>query len=247
LSGVQTEDEADEATTISILTKLYQVSTASKQIGEVRYLPAAFSVISLVQGLSRITNIPEVQKQLIMANVSDLNNVKTAEFLHQLFELNTYKTVIPSLDAKYALAAMNLANTVRGWFNSSSFLHDHQVLDHGLPANHIIKDPRLFHGRAHYFLNWVATYLKLLPDDVSICDIVLRDEHPVKHGGFSDVYRGIHTDANGVEVEVALKVLKIFRDQTDKNRAILHGKFVKEALVWHSLRREYIAIILAGN
>jgi hypothetical protein len=48
-----------------------------------------------------------------MANVNDLNNVKTSELLHQLFELNSYKTVIPSLDAKYALAAMNLANKVR--------------------------------------------------------------------------------------------------------------------------------------
>ncbi|KAJ7858294.1 hypothetical protein B0H13DRAFT_2076187 [Mycena leptocephala] len=210
LSGVQTEDKPDETTTISILTKLYQVTTASKEIDK---------------GLSTITNIPEVQKQLIMANVNDLNNVKTSELLHQLFELNSYKTVIPSLDAKYALAAMNLAN---------------KVLDHGLPANHNIEDPRLFHGHAHYFLNWIATYLKLLPDDVSICDIVLRSEQPEKHGGFSDVYRGIHKDANGVEVEVALKVLKIFRDQTDKNRAILHGKFVKEALVWHSLRHENI-------
>ncbi|KAJ7797615.1 kinase-like domain-containing protein, partial [Mycena leptocephala] len=197
LSGVETQDKPDESTTISILTKLYQVSTVSKQFGKVASL--------------------FIQKRLIMANVSDLNNAKTAELLHQLFELNSYKT-----------------------FNSSSFIHGDQVLDHGLPKNHSIKDPHVFQGRAHYFLNWVATYLKLLPDDVSICDIVLQDEHPVKHGGFSDVYRGIHKDANGVKVEVALKVLKIFQDQTDKNRAILHGKFVKEALVWHRLRHENI-------
>jgi hypothetical protein len=35
LSGVQTEDKPDETTTISILTKLYQVTTASKEIDKV--------------------------------------------------------------------------------------------------------------------------------------------------------------------------------------------------------------------
>jgi hypothetical protein len=38
-------------------------------------------------------------------------------------------------------------------------------------------------------------------------------------------------------VEVALKVLKIFHDQSDSDRRILHKKFAKEALSWNDLKR----------
>ncbi|KAJ7777775.1 kinase-like domain-containing protein, partial [Mycena olivaceomarginata] len=40
--------------------------------------------------------------------------------------------------------------------------------------------------------------------------------------------------------EVALKVLKIFEDQSDDRRNLLHDKFTKEALVWHYLRHRNI-------
>ncbi|KAF8214638.1 kinase-like domain-containing protein, partial [Mycena galopus ATCC 62051] len=98
--------------------------------------------------------------------------------------------------------------------------------------------------RAQHFVNWLATHLKLLPEEISISGIVLLNELPVKHGGFSSVYRGQYEDSYGVQVEVALKVLKIFQDQTDEDHVILHRKFVREALIWHYLRHENIVPFL---
>lgn len=97
-----------------------------------------------------------------------------------------------------------------------------------MAENDIIADRFLFFRRAQHFLNRLAAHLKLMPEEISITSIVLPSEHPVKHGGFFNVYHGRYENSHGIQVEVALKVLKIF-DQTDENRVILHRKFVREA------------------
>jgi hypothetical protein len=107
-----------------------------------------------------------------------------------------------------------------------------------LPDNETrIKDSKLFFRRAHRLLNWLATYLKLVPEDIAIKGVVLLSDHPVKHGGFSNIYHGRYTDSYGAQKEVALKVLKIFDDLSDERRQVLHDNFTKEALVWHYLKR----------
>ncbi|KAF7336394.1 Kinase-like protein [Mycena venus] len=83
-----------------------------------------------------------------------------------------------------------------------------------------------------------------LPDEMVVDGVTLLSEHPVKHGGFSSVYHGRFKDSNGDDVEVALKVLKIFEDQTDENRRVLNKKFVKEALVWHYARHKNVVPFL---
>ncbi|KAJ7347038.1 kinase-like domain-containing protein, partial [Mycena albidolilacea] len=98
--------------------------------------------------------------------------------------------------------------------------------------------------QAHRFLNRLSQYLRLLPEELAISGVVLLHDHPVKYGGFSNIYHGKYTDAAGEEVEVALKVLKIFADQSDEHRHILHNKFSKEALVWYYLRHENIVPFL---
>ncbi|KAJ7926881.1 kinase-like domain-containing protein, partial [Mycena leptocephala] len=65
-------------------------------------------------------------------------------------------------------------------------------------------------------------------------------EHPVNHGGFSNIYFGRYENSEGFQTEVALKVLKIFENQTEDDRVLLHRKFVKEVLVWRFLRHESI-------
>ncbi|KAF8147956.1 kinase-like domain-containing protein [Mycena galopus ATCC 62051] len=49
---------------------------------------------------------------------------------------------------------------------------------------------------------------------------------------------------NETKVEVALKVLKIFQDQSDETRRLLNQKFIKEALIWHSLKHTNIVPFL---
>ncbi|KAJ7885333.1 kinase-like domain-containing protein [Mycena olivaceomarginata] len=74
--------------------------------------------------------------------------------------------------------------------------------------------------------------------------VVLSSELPVKHGGFANVFHGTYKDSHGNQVDIALKVLKIFQDQTDEQRRVLNKKFVKEASVWHSLTHKNIVPLL---
>ncbi|KAJ7219636.1 kinase-like domain-containing protein [Mycena rebaudengoi] len=83
-----------------------------------------------------------------------------------------------------------------------------------------------------------------LPPDAIVNGVILLSDHPVKHGGFSDVYHAGYQDRDGKPVEVALKVLKIFEDQTDRNYRALHQKFMREALVWHSLKHPNVVSLL---
>ncbi|KAJ7694043.1 kinase-like domain-containing protein, partial [Mycena olivaceomarginata] len=62
----------------------------------------------------------------------------------------------------------------------------------------------------------------------------------VKSGGFADIYHGRYATGDGEEVEVALKVLRIFQDQSDDGRRVLLQKFTKEALVWRYLKHPNI-------
>jgi serine/threonine protein kinase len=66
----------------------------------------------------------------------------------------------------------------------------------------------------------------------------------VKSGGFADIYHGKYTNSDGEEVEVALKVLRIFQDQSDDGRLLLLQKFAKEVLVWQYLKHPNIVPFL---
>ncbi|KAJ7860030.1 kinase-like domain-containing protein [Mycena leptocephala] len=83
-----------------------------------------------------------------------------------------------------------------------------------------------------------------LPADTVVNGVILLSDHPVKHGGFSDVYHARYQDPDGKQVEVALKVLKIFEHQTDRNHRALNQKFMREALVWHSLKHPNVVPLI---
>ncbi|KAJ6500529.1 kinase-like domain-containing protein, partial [Mycena sanguinolenta] len=69
--------------------------------------------------------------------------------------------------------------------------------------------------------------------------------HPLKTGGFGDVYRGRYTDSDGKQHEIALKVLRIFDSgQTEEQRRVLYAKFTKEALMWHYLKHPNVVPFL---
>jgi hypothetical protein len=74
--------------------------------------------------------------------------------------------------------------------------------------------------RAHRLLRLLADLLKILPEKLQVHDVVLLNDRPVKYGGFADIYHGQYTNDHGTQVEVALKVLKIFHDQSDFDRRI---------------------------
>jgi hypothetical protein len=112
-----------------------------------------------------------------------------------------------------------------------------KILDGGLPERAMIQNYDSFTRCAHLLLNRLSQYLGILPEEIAIDGVVLLSEHPIKHGGFSNIYRAIYLNPAGKQVEVALKVLKIFDDQSDEHRNVLHAKFAKEALVWHYLKR----------
>ncbi|KAJ6469282.1 kinase-like domain-containing protein [Mycena sanguinolenta] len=158
------------------------------------------------------------------------DNLKIARVLQLLFEIKSYKQDLPALPRHHALAVLNLT---------------HYILDVGLAETDAIPNYDVFLRRTHSLLNRLAAYLNLLPDEIAITGVVLLGDHvPVKHGGFSNVYHGMYTNAAGEQVEVALKVLKIFQDQSDADRHVMHTKFSKEALVWHYFRHKNIVPFL---
>lgn len=111
-----------------------------------------------------------------------------------------------------------------------------QITQYGVSNNSNAND---FEAQSNiwHFLNWLSAYMDQLPADTVVNGVTLLSDHPVKHGGFSDVYHARCQDPDGKPVEVALKVLKIFEHQTDRDHRALHQKFMREALVWHSLKR----------
>ncbi|KAJ7481880.1 kinase-like domain-containing protein, partial [Mycena latifolia] len=105
-------------------------------------------------------------------------------------------------------------------------------------------DEKVFQRRAHRLVNILADFLKILPEELAIHGVVLLSDRPIKYGGFADIYHGHYTNAKEEEVEVALKVLKVFQDQSDDDRRLLLQKFAKEALVWHYLKHPNIVPLL---
>jgi hypothetical protein len=183
------------------------------------------------------------QSRINKALIKD--NLKIVQILQTLFEIKSYKKDFPALPREHALAVLNLTHYVRWskvYLTWTPLMIITQILDVGLAENQMIPDYDIFLKRAHILLNRLADYLRLLPDEIAINGVVLLDEHPVKHGGFSNIYRGMYTNPAGEQVEVALKVLKIFEDQSDEHRQILHDKFAKEALVWHYLKRGWYSV-----
>ncbi|KAJ7020469.1 kinase-like domain-containing protein [Mycena alexandri] len=119
-----------------------------------------------------------------------------------------------------------------------------QILDRGLLENTKIEDERLFRRRAHRLLNILTDFLKLFPEELAVHGVELLSDRPVKYGGFADIYHGKYINTDGEEVEAALKVLKIFQDQSDDGRRLLLQKFAKETLVWRYLKHPNIVPFL---
>ncbi|KAJ6457829.1 kinase-like domain-containing protein [Mycena vitilis] len=119
----------------------------------------------------------------------------------------------------------------------------HAILD-GCPIREGILNYEAFSRRAHHLLNLLAAQLQLLPDKLAVTNVIDTSTHPVAHGGYSDIYRGRYQNAEGKEVEVALKVLRNFGHQSDETRHRVFSKFTKEALVWFHLKHSNIVPFL---
>ncbi|KAF7369909.1 Serine/threonine-protein kinase STY8 [Mycena sanguinolenta] len=157
------------------------------------------------------------------------DNVKICQVIRMLFEIESYKTDIQRLPQDQAFAVLNLT---------------HSVLDSGFPNDSDIKNDKVFMRRAHRLLRLLADLLNILPAELEIRDVVLLNDRPVKYGGFANIYHGQYTNNTGEQVEVALKVLKVFHEQSDMQRRNLQEKFAKEALSWNYLKHENIVPFL---
>ncbi|KAJ7831735.1 hypothetical protein B0H13DRAFT_246390 [Mycena leptocephala] len=179
----------------------------------------------IMEGLSEVKVVPRLR--IMTALVED--NIKVGKILQLLSNRPSYKKDVPNLPKEYALAALNLI---------------HYILDSGFPENDAIGNYDDFARQAHLLLNRLAKFLNLLPEEIEINNVVLIGGHPIKHGGFSNIYQGMYTNPNGERIEVALKVLKIFEDQSDETRHRLDEKFAKEALLWSYLKHKNIVPFL---
>ncbi|KAJ7828876.1 kinase-like domain-containing protein, partial [Mycena leptocephala] len=101
-----------------------------------------------------------------------------------------------------------------------------------------------FKRRAHRLVNILAGLLKILPETIAIQGVTLLKVHPINAGGFANIYHGTYVNTDMEQVEVALKVLRIFHDQSDNDRRKDLQKFAKEALIWHYLRHPNIVPLL---
>ncbi|KAJ6469281.1 hypothetical protein C8R45DRAFT_1016544 [Mycena sanguinolenta] len=197
---------------------------------------STLSFFSMLYGASEIRRkILECLFEITAISRSRINealvedNIKVAEMLPLLFAIRSYKKDIPALPKEHAMAALNLT---------------HYILDSGLPENDTIQNYSIFSRHAHLLLNRLSRYLQLLPEEIEINGVVLLGDHPIKHGGFSDIYHGIYMNPAGEQQEVALKVLRIFEDKSDHQRNVLHAKFSKEAVLWYYLHHENIVPFL---
>ncbi|KAJ7831481.1 kinase-like domain-containing protein [Mycena leptocephala] len=97
---------------------------------------------------------------------------------------------------------------------------------------------------AFQLLDILADFLKILPDAIVIQGVTLLKAHPVKAGGFANIYHGTYTNTDMERVEVAVKVLKIFHNQSDDDRREILQNLAQEALVWQYLRHPNIVPFL---
>ncbi|KAJ6453976.1 kinase-like domain-containing protein, partial [Mycena sanguinolenta] len=83
-------------------------------------------------------------------------------------------------------------------------------------------------------LHALAEQSAQLPDRLTVTGVVLLNDHPLKEGGFSEIYRGNWNS----ETEVALKVLKKLHNGSGQ------AELLHEALVWSYLKHKNIASFL---
>ncbi|KAJ7815613.1 hypothetical protein B0H13DRAFT_2380961 [Mycena leptocephala] len=220
-----------------IWTELFELGVSSSstplEIGNELTIPIMFNVLhrasedckKMVMSLSKL---PIITQSEIQTTISQ-DCVQVAGILQHILQIKSYKHDITVVPEEEAFSVLNLT---------------HQILDHKLPTNDVIQDMDLFKRRAHRLLNILADSLKIFPEAIAIHGVTLLKFHPVKAGGFANIYHGTYTNTDEEQVEVALKVLKIFHDQSDDSRRAILRKFAKEALVWHYLRHPNIVPLL---
>ncbi|KAJ7814160.1 kinase-like domain-containing protein [Mycena olivaceomarginata] len=148
------------------------------------------------------------------------DNIKVARLLRTLSSSPSLKADVTRIPREHSIAVLNLT---------------HEILGRGLPTNSVIMDWKTSHN-AH------IGFSALCPR-IAITGIVVSS-HLVAAGGFSNIYRGEYSDAQGNTVEIALKVLRIFQEHNDATLENLRKKFFKEVLVWRYLEHPNIVPFL---
>jgi hypothetical protein len=99
----------------------------------------------------------------------------------------------------------------------------------------------IFSRPAHDLLNFLAAEFMPIPEKLAVTDVFLLSQYPVKYNRLSNIYHGQYKNADGEQVEIALKVLGIFAEGSEEQQEELwHHRFMQEALIWHDLKHRNI-------
>ncbi|KAJ7814162.1 hypothetical protein B0H14DRAFT_2851065 [Mycena olivaceomarginata] len=167
--------------------------------------------------LDALREFPRISAAYVMRNLAR-DNVKIAQHLPFLFDMN-----VESISRGYALAVLNLID---------------DVLNQGLFENgDVVQTPKTLFQPALILLRALAEQFAQLPDRLTVTGVVLLNDHPLKEGGFSEIYHG-NWISDQSEAQVALKVLKKPHNGSGE------AELFREALVWSFLNHKNIARFL---
>ncbi|KAF7360945.1 Kinase-like protein [Mycena sanguinolenta] len=167
--------------------------------------------------LAAFREFPRIPAAYIMRNLGR-DNAKIAQYLPFLFDMN-----VEGIPPEYALAVLNLID---------------DILYQGLFENgDIVQTPKTLFRPALILLHAFAEQFAQLPDRLTVTGLVLLNDHPLKEGGFSEIYHGNWIFGQS-ETEVALKVLKKLHNGPGQ------AELFREALVWSYLNHQNIARFL---
>ncbi|KAJ7881007.1 kinase-like domain-containing protein, partial [Mycena olivaceomarginata] len=159
-------DDEDKSTSIvAIFARLHKASKDRKRILEVLFIYSFFApTLTLRSACPKCLpgHVAEIPKKIRQ------DNVRIAGVLQELFELN-YKRDISVVPVEHAIAVLNLT---------------HSILDTRLPKkNGVIVDyPRL--------LNLLAGHLGILPEELTVSNVILLSDYPIAHGGLPTFITG---------------------------------------------------------
>ncbi|KAK7045071.1 Serine/threonine-protein kinase STY8 [Favolaschia claudopus] len=220
--------KAQDIARVSRDTVVPDLDVSFENITDPSLMVTTEQILACLQGAYRdrkaifeaLRELPGIPMAYHLTNLAK-DNAKIARYLEYVFHID-----IASMSEEAGQAVLNL-------------LHD--VLNTDFLENDSIPSPEIFNRKAQALLNALTLQLERLPEHLTVTGVVLSNEHPLKHGGFSEIYHGKWMLGTTGEYDVALKVLKTFRNNNHNSTAGIPQQLFREALVWRYLRHPNIA------
>ncbi|KAF9259602.1 kinase-like protein [Marasmius fiardii PR-910] len=101
---------------------------------------------------------------------------------------------------------------------------------------------RNYRKRCMKYLKVMSKKFHVLPPSIFMNNIVRIGDHPLKYGGFADIYKGKAGDE-----DVCLKVVRVHVAETEDKRKKIIADFCQEAILWTQLRHANVIPLLGVN